>query len=266
MLGKTVSLRIRTPEGVAFHLPLASPVSRGLALIVDLAVILAILIVVSTAINIFSATVASLPYIGEFLADFGSGFIILFSFVLVMLYGAFFEWLWKGQTVGKRLMHLRVVDERGLALTSGQIVMRNLFRLLDILPSAFYLVGGVSCVFTKRCQRIGDIAAGTVVIREVKVAQPEIDEILEDIDNSFATMPHLEARLRQNSTPDDARIALDAVLRRSELGDRERLRVFGEIADYFRDLAEFPEEITLGLSDEQYVRNVVDSLYRRAGS
>lgn len=102
------------------------------------------------------------------------------------------------------------------------------------------------------------------MIRELKIAQPEIGEILDNIENSFSTMPHLEARLRQNTIPDDARLALDAVLRRNELETRERLKVFGEIADYFREIAEFPEEITLGLSDEQYVRNVVDSLYRRA--
>ncbi|MDF1811706.1 MAG: RDD family protein [Verrucomicrobiales bacterium] len=263
MPGRNVSLRIRTPEGVAFQLPLAGPVSRGLALIVDLITILLLLIVISIALSIVSAFYSGFPVIGDFVSDLSSGLMILFGFVIGMLYGAFLEWIWKGRTVGKRLLGLRVVDERGLSLTAGQIVIRNLFRLLDMLPSAFYMIGGISCALTKRCQRIGDIAAGTVVIREVKVNQPEIDEILEQIENSFATHPHLEARLRQNCTPEDARIALDAVLRRNDFGDRERLRVFGAIADHFREKVEFPEEITLGLSDEQYVRNVVDTLYRR---
>lgn len=264
MLGRTVSLQIRTPEGVSFQLPLAGPVTRGLALMVDLLVLLAVTITVSIIFTIFNAFFAGLPYIGPYLTDLGTGAFILFTFVLFMLYGAILEWLWKGQTVGKRVLHLRVVDERGLSLTLGQIVIRNLFRLVDIMPSAFYLIGGIFCTLTKRCQRIGDIAAGTVVVREVTVNVPEIGEILDQIDNSFASHPHLEARLRQNSGPEEARIALDAVLRRNELGERERLMVFGEIADHFRELTEFPEDITLGLSDEQYVRNVVDTLYRRA--
>ena len=56
---------------------------------------------------------------------------------------------------------------------------------------------------------------------------------------------------------------MDAVIRRNELSPDARLELFSRLADYFREVAEFPDEITLGLSDEQYVRNVVDSLFRR---
>ncbi len=264
MLGKTTSLQIRTPEGVSFHLPLAGPVSRGLALLVDGAMIIAILLVVSGLFGIFSQFFFSIPVLGRVLVDFTEAVSILFTFALIMLYGIVLEWAWKGRTVGKRLFNLRVIDERGLPLGAGQIVIRNLFRLVDILPSLFYLVGGISCALTKRCQRLGDIAAGTVVIREVTVPEPEISGLLDETENSFASVPHLEARLRHLAGPEDARIALDAVLRREELGKEDRLRVFQTLADHFRELTEFPEEITIGLSDEQYVRNVVDTLFRRA--
>lgn len=247
-------------------MPLAGPVTRGIALMVDLGVLAVLIIMASTLFNLFSSLFYSLPVIGDVLIDFASGVMILFVFAVVMLYGALFEWIWKGQTVGKRVMKLRVIDERGLSLSKGQIVLRNLFRLVDILPSLFYLVGGVSCIFTKRCQRLGDIAAGTVVVRELEVKPPEIGEILDEIDNSFADLPHLEARLRQNTSPEEARIALDAVVRRDDFSDESRLVVFGEIADHFREAADFPEEITLGLSDEQYVRNVVDTLFRRSAA
>lgn len=264
MLGKTASLKIQTPEGVSFQLPLAGPVSRGIALMIDLGAIITILLVSSIIFNLFRSLFISIPIIGPVLEDFGAAVMILFSFVVVMLYGSLFEWLWKGQTIGKRILRLRVMDERGLELGTGQIVIRNLFRLLDMLPSLFYLTGGISCALTRRCQRIGDIAAGTVVVRIREMAQPEIGEILETTDNSFSSFPHLEARIRQNASPEDARIALDAVIRRNELGKDERLLVFGELANHYRELAEFPEETTLGLSDEQYVRNVVNSLYRKA--
>lgn len=266
MLGKTTSLSIQTPEGVAFQLPLASPISRCLALMIDLGVMLAIALLVNSIARLFAAFFYSIPVIGEVLMDFGNGLMILFFFMLIMLYSTILEWLWKGKTVGKSLIKLRVVDEQGLNLTLGQIMIRNLFRFVDILPSAFYFIGGMSCLLTKRCQRLGDIAAGTIVIRELAIKQPELGELLDQIDNSFAGLPHLEARLRQNTTPEAGRIALDAILRRNELGDRERLKVFAEIANHFREAVEFPEEITIGLSDEQYVRNVVDSLFRRASA
>ena len=266
MLGKTATLQIQTPEGVAFQLPLASPVTRGIAFLIDFAVILSVISIANMIMSLFTNLFNTLPVIGDVLNDFTVAVRILLFFLIFMLYGAFLEWWWKGRTVGKRIMGLRVVDERGLSLSAGQVVLRNLFRLLDSMPSFFYLIGGISCGLSKRCQRLGDIASGTVVVREISVPQPEIDEILDESDNSFSTLPHLEGRLRQNTGPEDARIALDAVLRRDRLGEANRLVVFREIADHFRQAADFPEEITVGLSDEQYVRNVVDSLFRRTGS
>ncbi len=264
MLGKTTSLEVRTPEGVTFHVPIASPVSRCLSLGIDWFCVLALIILISFILNAASTIFAAIPVIGDTFSDFGAGAMIVLQFVVTTFYGMICEWLLRGQTIGKRLMKLRVIDERGLNLTLKQVIIRNLFRNLDILPSMFYLLGGISCALTKRCQRLGDIAAGTLVVREVKVSQPAISDAVVGGENSFATLPHLEARLRQRTTPEEARIALDAVSRRDQLDSGDRLEVFSQIADYFREIAEFPDEITLGLSDEQYVRNVVDSLFRQA--
>lgn len=266
MLGKTTTLEIRTPEGVSFRVPIASPFSRCLALCMDIAVISALTLATAYIINILAQMGGSIPVVGKVLTDFAGGSMILLQFIMITFYGMITEWLWRGQTVGKRLMKLRVIDERGLPLGMKQIIIRNLFRNLDILPSLFYFIGGLSCVFTKRCQRIGDIAAGTLVVRETELEKPAINELITTSDNSFSSHPHLEARLRQKTSPDEARVALDALTRRNELTPENRLRVFSQIANYFREVAEFPDEITHGLSDEQYVRNVVDTLFRRASS
>ena len=90
--------------------------------------------------------------------------------MLSLIYAVVSEWVWRGQTVGKRLMGLRVVDARGLRLEPSQVIVRNLMRLLDALP-ALYLVGGIACVFSRHRQRLGDLAAGTVVVRTSKIAQ-----------------------------------------------------------------------------------------------
>ncbi|MDF1825599.1 MAG: RDD family protein [Verrucomicrobiales bacterium] len=264
MLGQTTSLEVRTLEGVTFSVPIASPFSRCLALAVDFAVVVALTLLISQFIGIFQSSVAEIPVIGSILSDFGAGATILLQFIVFTFYGMVTEWLWSGQTVGKRLFKLRVIDDRGLSLGVKQIVIRNLFRLLDILPSTFYLIGSISCLITKRCQRIGDIAAGTLVIREIEAKPPEFEEMLAPGENSFSTKPLLEARLRQNTSPEEARIALDAVARRNELSPDNRLHLFSQIANHFREVAEFPDEVTAGLSDEQYVRNVADTLFRRA--
>ncbi|MEC5125907.1 RDD family protein [Verrucomicrobiales bacterium BCK34] len=266
MIGRTTVLTIQTPEGVAFTIPIASPISRCLALAVDLAVILALTILISQVVHFLSIAASGIPLLNDILSDFGNGFMIVAQFALAIFYGIITEWLWSGQTLGKRLMKLRVIDERGLSLGLKQIIIRNLFRLLDLLPSNFYLLGGFSCLVTQKCQRIGDIAAGTLVIRETRPFAPRFSELMEKDENSFAAKPHLESRLRQQVTPDEARIALDAVVRRNELEPRARLQLFEALANYYREMAEFPEEITIGLSDEQYVRNVVETLFRRAAT
>lgn len=263
MLGKTNALKVQTAEGVSFCVPIASPFSRCLALAIDIAVIIGLTILATTVIDILQTIAETVPQIGGILIDFGTGAAIILQFVIATFYGIITEWLWSGQTLGKRIFRLRVIDERGLSLSLKQILIRNIFRLLDMLPSTFYLIGGVSCLLTPKCQRTGDLAAGTLVIRESEVPAPSYNELLEKEENSFSTVPHLEARLRHRTSPDEARIALDAITRRSELNPESRLLIFSEIADYFREISEFPDKITVGLSDEQYVRNVVDTIFRK---
>jgi uncharacterized RDD family membrane protein YckC len=266
MLGRTTSLSVRTPEGVAFEIPIASPFVRCLALAVDLAMVLALTLLIGQILSMLSQIAAAIPVVGRVLQDFGTGATIFLQFAVATGYGILTEWLWSGRTLGKRLLRLRVIDERGLALGLRQVIVRNLFRLLDALPSTFYLLGGVSCLVTKRCQRLGDIAAGTLVIRETETAPPSLGAFVRSERNSFASLPHLEARLRQRTAPEEARLVLDAVTRRDELEPEARLVLFSRLADYFRGIAEFPEEATLGLSDEQYVRNVASTLFRRASA
>jgi hypothetical protein len=154
-----------------------------------------------------------------------------------------------------------VVDEDGLRLRFSQIVIRNLLRFVDSLPS-FYLVGGVATLFNARAQRLGDIAANTIVIRHVKPVSPDLDQLIPGKFNSFRDFPHLVARVRQNVTPEEAGIALRALMRRENLDPKARLVLFGKLVGHFKEIAAFPPECTDGISDEQYVRNVVDVLFR----
>ena len=246
------ALPIRTPEGIEFSLPLAGPVSRLMALAVDLMVVGAI----GKVIGMLTAPFVAIS------ADAGSAIQILLFFVVNFLYGILCEWLLHGQTLGKRIFKLRVVDAAGLRLEPSQIIIRNLLRLVDGLP-AFYLLGGFTCLLNKRMQRLGDIAAGTVVVRIPEVAQPDLDQILGSKFNSLLEHRHLCARLRQRVTPELTALALQALIRRDRLDAPSRLAVFKDLGDHFRQLVTFPPEVTEAIGDEQYVRNVVEALYRK---
>ena len=82
--------------------------------------------------------------------------------------------------------------------------------------------------------------------------------------NSFRGHPHLAARLRQNVTPVEAGVALQSLLRRDDLDPEARLSVYAAVKDRLEQRVAFPPEVTDGISDEQYVRNAVDVLFRQS--
>jgi len=162
------------------------------------------------------------------------------------------------------LFRLRVMDAQGLRLQFNQIVIRNLLRFVDSLP-VLYFLGGVTCLLNRKTQRLGDIAANTIVVHFPRVIEPDLDQLLAGKFNSLRQYPHLEARLRQRVTPAEAALALQALLRRDEFDPPARVELFRAIGAHFRAKAEFPAEATDGITDEQYLRNITDVLYRPAG-
>jgi uncharacterized RDD family membrane protein YckC len=161
-------LTVETPENIELRLPLAGFGPRFLALVVDsllqgVGVILVVALAVALAIAI---------------SPNGEGgallmlIIMLGGIVLVLLgYFVIFEVIWNGQTPGKRLTGIRVVKRGGLPLTFTDSLLRNLVRLADYLPS-YGLIGLVSFFATRNQQRLGDLVADTVVIREFSQGAP----------------------------------------------------------------------------------------------
>jgi uncharacterized RDD family membrane protein YckC len=247
----SAALRIKTPEGITFSFQLAGPVVRCLAWTVDFLVI----IVISQGVGILGQVA------GIISEDFAAAVATLGYFTVSIGYGVAAEWAWRGQTIGKRLVGLRVMDAQGLRLQFHQILLRNLLRFVDMLP-ALYLVGGLACYFSRRAQRLGDLAANTIVVYNPKHLEPDLDQLLAGKFNSLGQFPHLEARLRQRVSPAEARLALQALVRRDELDPAARVTLFEELADHFKAVVTFPPEAIEAMPDEQYVRNVVDLLFR----
>jgi hypothetical protein len=98
-------------------------------------------------------------------------------FVLIAGYFAMFEWLWRGQTPGKRWLKLRVIREDGRPITFFEAAVRNLLRDFDIMPIPFYSIGLISVFASSKDQRIGDMVAGTVVVREREAEAPAFAQV-----------------------------------------------------------------------------------------
>jgi uncharacterized RDD family membrane protein YckC len=156
-------LTVETPENIELKLPLAGFGPRFLALVVDSllqGVGFVVVFVVAIALALASAPADESAAMVVMLV------VMLLGMVLVLLgYFVIFELLWNGQTPGKRLTGIRVVKRGGLPLTFTDSLLRNLLRLVDYFPS-YGLVGLVSFFVTRNQQRLGDLVADTVVIRE----------------------------------------------------------------------------------------------------
>ncbi|MDX1709012.1 MAG: RDD family protein [Desulfobacterales bacterium] len=254
MTDRINTLIIKTPEGVEFSLRLAGPITRFLAWAIDLGAIIAMMSIINVLFTI----------LGIISRDLAAAANIIGFFVITIGYGIFTEWCWQGQTLGKKLLRLRVMDAQGLRLQFSQVVIRNLLRFVDSLP-ALYLVGGLVCLSNRRVQRLGDLAANTIVTWNPRIPEPDLNQLIEGKYNSFHEYPHLEARLRQHVTPQEAQIAVQSIMRRSTLDPQARIVLFRELSAFFKTLVTFPQEATDGISDERYVRNVVEALFQPRG-
>jgi len=244
-------IEIRTPEGVVFSLYLAGPFTRFLAWLVDFFVIMTVSTTVGTAAQ----------YAGMLVGGVAIAVATILLFAFSFAYRISMEWFFRGQTIGKRLFRLRVVDISGLRLQFSQIVLRNLLRVVDMVPVG-YLLGGVTMVLNRHHQRLGDIAANCIVTYLPRDETPDFAQVLPGKYNSLRDYPHLEGRLRQRVSPEEADLLVQSLLRRDEMDAPDRVGLYKELAAHFREKTAFPEEAVVGITDEQYLRNVVDSVFR----
>jgi uncharacterized RDD family membrane protein YckC len=148
-------VRISTPEGVDVELTLAGIGSRVIAGVIDLAIELAVVFAVGAALGVTRE-------------DSGGVEAAIFSVILFLVffgYDVLFEVRAHGRTLGKRWTGLRVVRTGGQPVTLVPSSVRNVMRLIDILP-VFYGIGMLSIFVTRQNQRLGDLAGGTLVVRD----------------------------------------------------------------------------------------------------
>jgi uncharacterized RDD family membrane protein YckC len=186
------TLVIETPERVPLHFALASIGNRFIACAIDHTIQLVTLI----AVGIFFAIVADASSIGSRLMSLPKWVIAILVVVQAIIFDGYFvvfEWLWRGQTPGKRWLKLRVIREDGRPISFFEAMVRNLLRVVDFLIPPFYSVGLISVFASTRDQRVGDLVAGTVVVREREAEAPAFSEV-------FAS-PVSDAALRRSFPP-----------------------------------------------------------------
>jgi uncharacterized RDD family membrane protein YckC len=153
-------LTIATPEGVDLELTLAGVGSRFASALVDYLIQTLIIIALALVLGVgFGLSAGSSGY--------GLALWTVLAFLLFVGYDIAFEVLAAGRTPGKRMNGLRVVRETGAPITFSASAVRNILRVIDLLPGT-YFVGMISILVSSRNQRLGDHAAGTLVVRERK--------------------------------------------------------------------------------------------------
>lgn len=169
-------MHFQTPEDVDLQFDLAGPVSRIAAGLIDY-LILAV-VIVSALFALMSGGIIAVRFEDLTswdaiiqLSAFAMGALLFVVFGLHLGYFVASEWWLSGQSPGKRLLGLRVVRDGGYAVTFGASFLRNVVRMVDMLPGA-YLVGVLSVLLSSKHKRLGDFVAGTVVIRHDEAPAP----------------------------------------------------------------------------------------------
>jgi len=173
------SLDVRTGESIELHYELAGVGSRFLAVALDLAIQIGVLLLVIITISIANN---SSRFIGRIISSSAGhhveavfyALLSVCAFVLFFGYFIIFELWWSGRTPGKRALGLRVVRDAGFPLDVGASVIRNLVRIVEVLLG-LYTVSAICALLSRENKRLGDYAAGTIVIRDRRFASEDID-------------------------------------------------------------------------------------------
>ncbi len=210
-------LTIDTPEGVSIEVTLAGLGSRLGATAIDLVIQGALLLVASLALTLAGSRLSG--DLGVFLLGVGT----LVVTAIVLGYYIVFEALNGGRTPGKAAFGLRVASADGTPVSLGAVTLRTLLRLIDFLPVA-YTIGAISVLVSPRNQRVGDLAAGTVVIRDRTVAPTTVP----------ASQAEVEGWDVSSLTEEEMALLRRFAARRHDLSPEARVRLAADLASRFR--------------------------------
>ncbi len=224
---------ISTPENVDLHLELAGLGNRILAGVIDQVLCVLVMVILGLAAwGVF--TLVSMSQMPSHVKGIAYGFIVMvliFGFFIIHFgYHMFFEGTWQGQTPGKRVAQIRVIEQNGQPVTWPAVIIRNLLRVID---TGLMLIGVLSIMVDNKERRFGDLAAGTVVVRErnselLTTSKDDID--LENIKPVDADMLDI-GRI----TPQEYEILISFLKRRKTMARKQRPVVAAKLMQHFKE-------------------------------
>ena len=241
-------IEIVTPENIAFQYRMAGPFRRLPAYLIDVALRAILIIVLLFVLSI------GFGIVGQW--GLGVGIWLVAWFLFDWFYGGLFETYWNGQTPGKRMMRIRVVSDEGQPINGWQAVLRNFLRSADALPPVVvfelgelpisfptYLLGLLTATMNDRYQRLGDLAAGTMVIIEepqrhygmVPINEPEAVRLAAELPASFRASRGL------------ARALAAYVQRRQTFPWRRRIEIAMHVGEPLREKLGLPPNVNYDL-------------------
>jgi uncharacterized RDD family membrane protein YckC len=217
------TVEVRTGEAVAIRYELAGLGSRFLAVTLDFIAQCAIIVVLAVAVGLSAPRLGAIvPAGGKHVAAWSIALLIALLFVVFFGWFIIFETWWSGRTPGKRALGLRVVRDGGFPVDAGAAVIRNLVRVVELLLG-FYTLSAISALISKENKRLGDFAAGTIVVRERSETVPDLD--------AYLSRP---IRTDTGLTDADRMLVERFLARRATLDPSARVRLAARIADRVR--------------------------------
>lgn len=206
-------LNIDTPEQVELHLPIAGLGSRFLALACDVLIHVGAYLILFFVLFVFAVasrgmrTSTSSSSGSHLSAAWVWAIFILINFLIQWGYFTLFEGLWHGQTPGKRILKIRVIKDSGRSINFFEALTRNLVRIVDM--QLLYLVGCIAMMCNREQKRLGDLAAGTIVIHERTDEQPLLNATSRTFTSELYPQAPLDERLPLRSLQPLAQAAAD---------------------------------------------------------
>jgi len=239
-------ISVRTPENVEIQYSLAGIGSRGLALMLDTLLQVAAVIIIWLIFLILTLFFGELKNLFDFevieeLPKWAIAAFIIVIYLVRMGYFTFFETIWSGQTPGKRILKIRVVKEEGYPISFLEAMIRNLLRIVDILPG-LYGVGLVSVFASSKEKRVGDYVAGTVVVKEKIQELPSPKEFsLPPVEKTLLDFGPAIAKI----TKPEYEVISQFLQRRFELDSGSRLQLARKIALPLIEKLEVPQPLNI---------------------
>ncbi|PCJ63040.1 MAG: RDD family protein [Planctomycetota bacterium] len=243
---------IITPEGTKLSMTISNPFSRAYAFLIDMFIIIVTVNISISLLSIFSLVSQQL---------FATIYYLI-AFIIFQGYYIYFEIKWNGQTPGKKIFKLRVVDANGLSLSFDQIIIRNIIKTIDALPY-FGLLGGIVVFFSKEGKRLGDYAADTIVVHLNVRSEFDLKDTFINKYNSLRSSPHMCSKLKREVTHQEAELFYEAIARADELSVKPRIKLYDKLKDHIQSKVLFPNELINDISSEQYIKNVIDILFTK---